>query len=165
MEPSELLDRNARFAARHVPSGGGAPPSRQLAVVTCMDARIDVFAVLGLSVGEAHVIRNAGGIVTDDVIRSLSISQRRLATTAIVVVQHTDCGMQGLDERELHAELHGAAGAKPEWEIGSFPDVAASVHRSVERLRAEPFLAHRDHIHGFVYDVETGRLTEVPAAP
>ncbi|MBT8202435.1 MAG: carbonic anhydrase [Acidimicrobiia bacterium] len=163
--PDELLERNARFADHFEPSDGSASPSRRLAVLTCMDTRIDVLGALGLHVGEAHIIRNAGGILTDDVIRSLSISQRRLATTEVVIVQHTDCGMQGLDEGELRDELQEAVGAHPAWEIGSFSDVAHSVLTSIERLRADPHLVHRDRIHGYVYDVQTGRLTAVDGGP
>ena len=154
-----LIERNARLG----PSGNPlpAPPALRVAVVTCMDARIDVYRALGLSRGEAHVLRNAGGIVTDDVIRSLAISQRRLGTTAVMLVHHTRCGMAGLDEAELIAELTEAAGEPPPFPPGAFADVEASVRDSVRRVRTSPWLRHRDAVRGFVIDVDTERLTEV----
>jgi carbonic anhydrase len=138
-----------------------ARPSRRLAIVTCMDCRLDVFGALGLKDGEAHVLRNAGGVVTDDVIRSLAISQRRLGTREVMLVHHTDCGMEKLDEEEFRAELREAAGAEPGFAIESFPDVEANVRESVLRVRRSPFLPHRDAVRGFVYDVATHRLREV----
>jgi carbonic anhydrase len=126
-----------------------------------MDARIRVHAILGLEEGDAHVIRNAGGIVTDDTIRSLAISQRRLDTRAVMVVQHTRCGMQGLDESEFVAELRSDAGRAPDWDVGAFQELEQSVRDGVERIRASEFIPHGGDIRGFVYDVETGRVSEV----
>ena len=126
-----------------------------------MDARVEPLVALGLDLGDAHVLRNAGGVVTDDVIRSLAISQRRLGTEEVVLVHHTDCGMGKLTDEEFTAELAEAAGEEPGFAIESFDDVDASVRRSIERLRESPFLPHRDRIRGYVYDVETGDLREV----
>ena len=138
-----------------------ARPSRQLAVVACMDCRLDLLGALGLKEGEAHVLRNAGGIVTDDVIRSLAISQRRLGTREVTLVHHTDCGMEKLDDGEFREELREAAGVAPPFEIGSFADAEADVRESVLRVRRSEFLPHRDAVRGFVYDVATNRLREV----
>ena len=162
MDPiEELVTRNARVAAG---APGMAPaPSLRTAIVTCMDARIDVFAALGLERGEAHVLRNAGGIVTDDVLRSLAISQRRLGTETVILIHHTGCGMQGLDEDALRAELTEAAGEPPRFELGGFRSVEDDVAQSIMRVRACGYLAHRDAVRGFVIDVESGRLTEVSA--
>lgn len=136
-------------------------PSRGLAVVTCMDCRLDVLGALGLKAGEAHVLRNAGGVVSDDVIRSLAISQRRLGTRAVTLVHHTDCGMEKLTEEEFRGELEAAAGEAPPFAIGAFDDVERSVRESVLRVRRSAFLPHRDAVRGFVYDVATHRLREV----
>src|SRR5579875_3446499 len=149
----ELLAGNAAYAPSH-PGGLPAPPSRRVAVVTCMDARIDVYAALGLRPGEAHVIRNAGGIVTDDVIRSLAISQRKLGTRDVLVVHHTKCGMLGLDDEAFLAELAEAAGGTaPSWQPGGFDDLEADVRRSVERLRASGYLSGGGEVRGFLFDV------------
>jgi carbonic anhydrase len=160
----EMLARSRALAEPEGASGLGASPSRRLAIVTCMDCRIDLPAALGLAPGEAHVLRNAGGVVTDDVIRSLAISQRRLGTREVMLVHHTECGMEGLDEDELGAELREAAGSPPPFAIGSFADLEADVRESVQRVRRSPFLPHRDAVRGFVYDVATHRLREVEAA-
>jgi carbonic anhydrase len=156
----ELLANNATYAEEY---GGPlpTPPSRRLTVVTCMDSRMDVHALLGLALGEAHVIRNAGGVVTDDVVRSLAVSQRKLRTEAVLVIHHTDCGLLGLDESEFMAELAADAGAPPTWRVGSFSDVDADVRASVAALRASPYLKTRSDIRGFVFEVETGRLREI----
>jgi len=138
-----------------------AEPARRLAVVACMDARLDVYRPLDLQPGDAHVIRNAGGIVTDDVIRSLCLSQRLLGTTKIVLVHHTDCGLDGLDEPGFLTEVATDAGQTPPWSVGAFTDPAESVRRSMARLRDCPFLPERGHIRGFVYSVTTGQLDEV----
>jgi carbonic anhydrase len=132
-----------------------------------MDSRIDVFDALGLGVGEAHVIRNAGGIVTDDVVRSLVISQRFLDTEAVFIVQHTRCGMQTFTDEELSDQLEAETGEKPSWPIGAFSDLDQSVLDSAERIRTSAFIPHRDQVWGFVYDVETGLLREItrPGAP
>lgn len=162
----ELLGRSrARAGATSAEHAAvvAAEPDLAVAVVTCMDARIDPVAVLGLEPGEAHVLRNAGGAVTDDVIRSLAISQRCLGTRAVMVIKHTSCGMQGLDEADFRARLAGSAGVAPAWPIESFEDLADSVKDSVERIRECPFLEHRDRVRGFVYEVESGRLREISA--
>ncbi len=153
------------FQAARGPAARGAlqaPPSRRVAIVTCMDARLDLPAALGLQPGEAHVIRNAGGVVTDDVIRSLAISQRLLGTRAVLLAHHTRCGMLGLDDAALRAELTRAAGSEPPFAIGGFADLDGSVRASLARVRSCAFLPHRDHVRGFVYDVDTHLLREVP---
>ncbi len=157
----ELLANNARFV-EDFPSGHlDVRPSRKLAVVACMDSRLDVFGALGLELGEAHVIRNAGGIVSDDVIRSLSISQRRLGTEEIILIQHTDCGMLTITDDGFRRELQQATGIAPGFAIESFTDLDANVRQSLERLRNSPFLAYTDRIRGFVFDVDTGALREI----
>lgn len=145
------------------PSGEAlpAPPSRQLAVVTCMDARLDPLAALGLSVGEAHVIRNAGGIVTDDVLRSLVISQRALGTREIAVLHHTKCGMQDFDDDAFRAELETETGAVPRWTGPGFSDPHERARESVNTLRECPWLLHTDGVRGFVWDVATSQIDEV----
>jgi carbonic anhydrase len=140
-----------------------ARPSRRLAVVTCMDCRIDLEAALGLQPGEAHVLRNAGGVVTDDVIRSLAISQRRLGTREVTLVHHTECGMQTLTDDGFRAELREETGIAPPFAIESFDNLEADLRQSVLRVRRSPFLPHRDAVRGFVYDVATHRLREVEA--
>ena len=135
-------------------------PRKHLAVVACMDSRIDVFGLLGLDVGDAHVLRNAGGVITDDMIRSLSISQRRLGTREILLVHHTDCGLMRLSEDGFKQELEAETGVKPAWAVESFTDPAASVRQSMQRIRISPFVPHRGEVRGFVYDVDTGELRE-----
>jgi len=160
----ELLKNNRGFAeslpAKHL----DVQPSRRLAIVTCMDSRLDVFAALGLEDGEAHVLRNAGGVITDDVIRSLAISQRRLGTREVMLIHHTDCGMQKLTDDGFRAELQEATGAAPAFAIESFSDVDANVRQSILRVRRSDFLPHRDAVRGFVYDVDTHRLREIEVA-
>jgi carbonic anhydrase len=159
----ELLANNQAFAGS-LPAGHlDVHPSRHLAVVTCMDSRLDVFAALGLGDGEAHVLRNAGGVITDDVIRSLAVSQRRLGTREVMLIHHTDCGMQTLSDDGFRAELLQATGVAPAWAIESFSDVDADVRQSILRVRRSSFLPHRDRVRGFVYDVDTHRLREVHA--
>jgi carbonic anhydrase len=158
-----LLANNREFADSHPPRRLDVRPSRRLAIVTCMDSRLDVFAALGLRDGEAHVLRNAGGVITDDVIRSLAVSQRRLGTREVMLIHHTDCGMQKLSDDGFRAELQEATGVAPAFAIESFSDVEADVRQSILRARSSPFLAHRDVVRGFVYDVETHRLREVEA--
>jgi carbonic anhydrase len=136
-------------------------PVKQIAVVTCMDPRVNVLAALGLRSGDANVLRNAGGIVTDDVLRSLAVSQRVLGTREVIVVQHTDCRMQRIDAAEFRYELERAAGLPPPFQIGAFKDLDASVRASVRRIRDARWLPERDRVHGFVYDVQTHRLREV----
>jgi carbonic anhydrase len=137
------------------------PPSQHLAVVACMDARLNVYAILGLSDGEAHVIRNAGGVVTDDEIRSLAISQRLLGTTEIILIHHTDCGMLTFTDDGFKASIQQETGIKPAWSAESFTDLDEDVRQSIARIKASPFIPHKDSIRGFVFDVATGKLNEV----
>jgi carbonic anhydrase len=136
-------------------------PAKGLAVLACMDARLDVAEVLGLEKGDAHVIRNAGGVVTDDAIRSLAISQRLLGTTDIVLIQHTGCGMLTFTDDEFRRRLEADTGVAPEWSAGAFTDLEESVRQSIARIKASPFIPSKDSVRGFVYEVETGRLREV----
>jgi carbonic anhydrase len=160
----ELIANNEAFAERLASDHVDVRPRRALAIVTCMDARLDVFAALGLEVGDAHVLRNAGGVVTDDIIRSLAISQRKLGTRAVMLVHHSNCGMQTLSDDGFRAELLDATGVAPAFAIESFTDPEADVRQSIERVRRSPFVPHRDEVRGFVYDVDTHRLREVRAA-
>lgn len=157
----DLLDCNRRFAESLPDRHLDVRPSRRLAIVTCMDSRLDVFAALGLGDGEAHVLRNAGGVITDDVIRSLAVSQRKLGTEAVMLIHHTDCGMQKISDDGFRAELKEATGVSPSFAIESFADVDADVRQSILRVRRSQFLPHRDQVRGFVYDVDTHRLHEV----
>jgi carbonic anhydrase len=136
-------------------------PTRQLAVVTCMDSRMDIFALLGLRHGEAHIIRNAGGVITDDVVRSLCLSQRSLGTREIVLVHHTDCGLQLVTEDGLKSELEAELGVKPWWAVESFDDPYVDTAQSMKRLAMTPFVQYKENIRGFVYDVTTGLMNEV----
>jgi carbonic anhydrase len=157
----DLVANNEAFAACLPPRHLDVRPSRRLVVVTCMDSRLDVFAALGLNEGEAHVLRNAGGVITDDVIRSLAVSQRRLGTREVMLIHHTDCGMQSLTDDGFRAELQEATGVAPAFAVESFTDVEADVRQSILRVRRNPFVLHRDDVRGFVYDVDTHRLREV----
>lgn len=157
----ELLANNTVFADRHGHHQLDIRPSRRIAIVACMDSRLDIFAALGLKEGEAHVLRNAGGSVTDDVLRSLAISQRCLGTTEIMLIHHTDCGMQRMTDDGFRAELQRSVGMAPTFAIESFADVDADVRQSIMRIRHSPFLPHRDRVRGFVYDVVTGHLREL----
>jgi carbonic anhydrase len=159
----ELVANNDGFAASLPAKHLDVHPSRQLAIVTCMDSRLDVFAALGLHDGEAHVLRNAGGVITDDVIRSLAVSQRRLGTREVMLIHHTDCGMQKLTDDGFRAELQEATGVSPAFAIESFADPEADVRQSILRVRNSPFLLHREEVRGFVYDVDTHRLREIAA--
>ena len=159
----ELLHNNEAYAANFTKGDLPLPPAKKVAVVACMDARLDVHAILGLDVGDAHVIRNAGGVVTDDEIRSLAISQRLLGTEEIVVVMHEGCGLHGASEDDYRAAL-AADGVLPTWRLGAFDDLDATLTHSLARLRSSPELPHRDHVRGFVFDPETGTLREVDAA-
>ena len=156
----EYLQKNAAYAEQF---GGPLPlpPSAHLAVVACMDARLNVYAILGLGDGEAHVIRNAGGVVTDDEIRSLAISQRLLGTTEIILIHHTDCGMLTFTDDQFKGAIQAETGIKPAWSAESFADLDTDVRQSIARIRASPFIPHKDDIRGFVFDVATGRLDEV----
>jgi carbonic anhydrase len=160
----DLLVNNADYAARHDHLHLDVRPARRLAIVTCMDARIDAYAVLGLDNGDAHILRNAGGVITDDVIRSLAISQRRLGTNEIVLIHHTHCGMQTITDDGFRAELQEATGMAPSFAIESFTDVEADVRQSIARVSRSPFLLHTAGVRGFVYDVDTGLLHEVSPA-
>ncbi|HVY97710.1 MAG TPA: carbonic anhydrase, partial [Solirubrobacterales bacterium] len=160
---NRLLANNEGFAQALAERHLDVRPSKQLAIVTCMDSRLDVFAALGLGDGEAHVLRNAGGVITDDVIRSLSISQRKLGTREVMLIHHTDCGMQTITDDGFRAELQEATGTAPAFAIESFADVEADVRQSILRVRRSEFLLHRDAVRGFVYDVDTHRLREVTA--
>jgi carbonic anhydrase len=157
----QLLANNRAFAGASAATHLDARPRRRLAIVTCMDSRLDVFAALGLRGGEAHVLRNAGGVITDDVIRSLAISQRRLGTRDVMLIHHTDCGMQTLTDDGFRAELQEETGVAPAFAIESFTDVEADVRQSLLRVRSSPFLPHRECVRGFVYDVDTHSLREV----
>jgi carbonic anhydrase len=157
----QLLANNAAYVEREAPPPLDVRPSLELAIVTCMDSRLDVFAALGLGHGQAHVLRNAGGIITDDTIRSLALSQRRLGTRSVMLIHHEDCGLQLISEEGFSHELEEAAGERPPFAIGAFRDVDASVRASLERVRSSRFLLHRDHVRGFVYEISNGRLREV----
>ena len=156
-----LVEANRRFAAGFDRGGLDAPPATGVAVVACMDARLDVYRVLGLTEGDAHVIRNAGGVVTDEVIRSLTISQHKLGTTEVVVIGHTSCGLEGLDGEEFARRLDEEVAAPREWTIGAFDDVDKSVSESIARIKENPFLSRSESVRGFVYDVDSGELREV----
>ena len=159
----ELLKNNDEFAAGLAERHLDVEPSRRLAIVTCMDSRLDVFAALGLGDGEAHVLRNAGGIVSDDVIRSLAISQRRLGTREVMLIHHSDCGMEKITDEGFRVELEEETGIAPEFPIGAFTQVEDSVRQSLDRVRRSPFIPFRDAVRGFVYDVDTHRLREINA--
>ncbi len=158
----ELLLNNQKYTAGF--SGPlPMPPSRHVAVVACMDARINVYGALGLQEGESHVIRNAGGVVTEDVIRSLAISQRLLGTTEIILIHHTDCGMLTFTDDSFKQSIQEDTGLRPAWAAEAFPDVEADVSQSLARIQASPFVVHKDRVRGFVFDVATGLLNEVKA--
>lgn len=159
-EMEHFAAANQGFAAGY---GGPAAknPRRRVTVIACMDARLDLFGALGLGLGEAHLLRNGGGLITEDVLRSLAISQRHLGTSEVLVVHHTDCGMLGFDDTAFRAELATESGRTPTWDVPGFTDIEGQVRESVATLRACPWLPHRDDIHGAVYDVHTGQVTEV----
>ena len=156
----ELLANNAKYAENF--SGPlPLPPAKHIAIVACMDARLNVYGALGLNEGEAHVIRNAGGVITEDEIRSLAISQRLLGTTEIVLIHHTDCGMLTFTDDEFKKSIQEEVGFKPPWAAEAFPDVEEDVRQSLARVRNSPFIPKKDSVRGFVFDVATGRLNEV----
>jgi carbonic anhydrase len=156
----ELLANNAEYAAAF--SGPlPLPPAKHVAVVACMDARLDVYRILGLNEGEAHVIRNAGGVVTDDEIRSLAISQRLLGTQEIILIHHTDCGMLTFTDDDFKKSIQDETGIKPAWAAEAFPDLDEDVRQSIARIKASPFIPNKDSIRGFVFDVASGKLNEV----
>jgi carbonic anhydrase len=156
----ELLANNAEYAAAF--SGPlPLPPAKHVAVVACMDARLDVYRILGLKEGEAHVIRNAGGVITDDEIRSLAISQRLLGTQEIILIHHTDCGMLTFTDDEFKKSIQDETGIKPAWAAEAFPDLDEDVRQSIARIKTSPFIPNKDSVRGFVFDVGTGKLNEV----
>lgn len=157
----ELLERHTLGVDHGAPEVPTPVPALHLAVVTCMDARIKVFDVFGLRHGEVHILRNAGGVVTDDIIRSLAVSQRKLETREIIVMQHTSCGLSMITEDEFKDEIEQDTKLRPPWAIEAFREVKDSVRQSLERVRRSPFLLHTDVVRGFVYDVRTAELTEV----
>ncbi|PZS24846.1 MAG: carbonic anhydrase [Pseudonocardiales bacterium] len=156
----DLLANNSRYAETF--SGPlPMPPGKQVAVVACMDARLDVYRILGLNEGEAHVIRNAGGVITDDEIRSLAISQRLLGTREIILIHHTDCGMLTFTDDDFRKSIQDDTGIKPPWAAEAFGDLDEDVQQSIARIKASPFVPHKDSIRGFVFDVAKGKLNEV----
>ncbi|GAB3282380.1 beta-class carbonic anhydrase [Parasphingorhabdus pacifica] len=157
----DIVERNSRHTRGPEDRNLPAEPSLRLAIVTCMDSRIDLFETLGLHTGEAHIIRNAGGAVTDDVIRSLSVSQRKLGTREIMLMHHTRCGMATFTEGDFKDDLERETGQRPHWSVETFADTAQDVRQSMERLRRSPFLTATTSIRGFVKDIDTGALTEV----
>jgi carbonic anhydrase len=157
----ELLQNNTEFARSFSNGDLPMPPGKGLAVVACMDARLNVYALLGLSEGEAHVIRNAGGVVTEDVIRSLAISQHLLGTSEIILVHHTDCGMLTFTDDEVKADIESKTGLRPHFALEAFSDLESDIRQSIARIRHSPFVLHKDRVRGFVYDVRSGALKEV----
>jgi len=155
-----LVEANARYAAAFSDPGMDAHPVLQVAVVACMDARLDLHDALGLELGDCHTIRNAGGVVTDDVIRSLTISQRALGTRSVVLIHHTGCGLESLTEEFRH-ELEMEVGQRPAWAVEAFRDVDQDIRQSMQRVRTSPFLLHTGDVRGFVFDVKTGLLREI----
>jgi carbonic anhydrase len=163
---TERLLANARRHAEEFDAGDiPVPPAKRVAVLTCMDARIDPARVLGLELGDAHVIRNAGGIVGEDAIRSLALSQHLLGTREIILIRHTGCGMLGLDDEDFAARLEAEAGERPRWRAAGLDDLEQGIREGVEAIRSSPFLPARDAVTGFVYEVETGTLREVDSPP
>lgn len=158
----QLLRNNRTYAAGYAKGHLSHRPARPVAIVTCMDARLDVHRALGLEEGEAHVIRNAGGVVTEDVIRSLLISQRLLGTREVLVIHHTNCGMLTFSDDGFKRQIEAETGLRPPFAIEAFPDLEADVRQSIARIESSPFVPHRDRVRGFVYDVGTGALREVP---
>jgi carbonic anhydrase len=157
---NEYLRNNAEYASSFT-GPLPLPPAKHTAVVACMDARLDVYRILGLHEGDSHVIRNAGGVVTDDAIRSLVISQRLLGTTEIILIHHTDCGMLTFTDDALRASIAAETGFKPAYALNAFDDLATDVRAGIARIKADPHLLHADHVRGFIFDVATGKLNEV----
>jgi carbonic anhydrase len=157
----QLLRNNADYAAAFSSGDLPMPPAKQVAVLACMDARLNIYGALGLREGDAHVIRNAGGVVTEDAIRSLAISQRLLGTREIVLIHHTDCGMLTFTDHEVKAAIEDETGLRPPFALESFADLDEDVRQSIRRIKASPFLLHTDAVRGFVLDVKTGALREV----
>lgn len=157
----DLLANNDAYVASFDKADLPLPPAKKAAVVACMDARLNVYGALGLQEGDAHVIRNAGGVVTDDAIRSLAISQRLLGTEEIILIHHTGCGMLTFTDDEFKRSIEEDTGIRPEWAAEAFRDLDADVRQSIARIKASPFIPRKDAVRGFVYEVETGRLREV----
>jgi carbonic anhydrase len=157
----ELLENASAYAETFDKGELPLPPARRIAIVACMDARLNPHALLGLEEGDAHVIRNAGGVITDDEIRSLAISQRLLGTEEIMLIHHTDCGMLTFKDDDLRRQIQDETGVKPEWAAEAFDDLEEDVRQSIARIEASPFIPRKDKIRGFVYEVETGRVREV----
>src|ERR687893_422395 len=157
----ELLRNNERYAESFDKGDLPMPPAKQIAIVTCMDARLSPYVMLGLSEGDAHVIRNAGGVITDDEIRSLMISQRLLGTREVMLIHHTDCGMLTFSEEEVKGQIQEEIGIKPPFALEPFTDLEENVRQSIKRIEASPFIPHKESVRGFIYEVETGRLREV----
>jgi carbonic anhydrase len=160
----ELLANNERYADSFDKGDLPLPPAKKLAVVACMDARLHVSKLLGLEEGDAHIIRNAGGVITDDEIRSLAISQRLLGTREIVLIHHTDCGMLTFDDDDFRHQIEEETGVRPEWAAEAFDDLDQDVRQNIARIKASPFLTHKESVRGFVYDVTNGHLREVSSA-
>jgi carbonic anhydrase len=156
----ELLRNSERYAEGFTKGGLPMPPAKPVAVVACMDARLNVYGLLGLNEGDAHVIRNAGGVISDDVVRSLTISQRLLGTNEIILVHHTDCGMLTFRDDEVKAQIQADTGIRPSFALEAFSDVDEDIRQSIARIHASPFLLHKN-VRGFVYEVEKGSLREV----
>ena len=157
----DLIANNEGYAASFDKADLPLPPGKKVAVLACMDARLNVYGALGLQEGDAHVIRNAGGVVTDDEIRSLAISQRLLGTEEIILIHHTDCGMLTFRDDDFKDGIEQDTGIKPEWATEAFPDLDEDVRQSIARIKASPFIPHTDAVRGFVFDVATGKLNEV----
>jgi carbonic anhydrase len=157
----QLLANNPAYVASFDKGDLPMPPGKKTAVVACMDARLNVYGMLGLQEGDAHVIRNAGGVITEDEIRSLAISQRLLGTEEIILIHHTDCGMLTFTDDDFKQSIQQDTGIKPGWAAESFSDLDTDVRQSIARIKASPFIPHTDSVRGFVYEVETGRLREV----
>ena len=165
MSQTDELLRNAEEFAKDFDKGDlPMPPGRKVAIVACMDARLSPFALLGLEVGDAHVIRNAGGVITEDEIRSLAISQRLLGTEEIILIHHTDCGMLTFTDDEFRQSILEETGIKPSWTAESFSDLEGDLRQSLARVKSSPFIPNKDSVRGFVYEVETGKLREVTQA-
>jgi carbonic anhydrase len=157
----DLLRNNAEFAKSFSSGDLPMPPGKGLAVVACMDARLNVYALLGLEEGEAHVIRNAGGVVSDDVLRSLVISQRLLGTREVILIHHTDCGMLTFTDDQVKADIEADIGLRPHFALEAFSDLERDIRQSIARIKASPFVPNKDSIRGFIYDVHSGALQEV----
>jgi carbonic anhydrase len=155
-----LVQANREYVAGF-PGPRPVRPKLRLTVIACMDSRLDLFGALGLEIGDAHLIRNAGGVVTDDVLRSLAISQRKLGTQAVMLIHHTNCGMEGLDDAAFRSEIAAESGSEPSWDVPGFSDAYADMRESIARVRECPWIPHRDEVRGFVFDVATAVITEV----